>query len=125
VESHQNEKIRALLDLSEIEDFSQEITDILYEDTHTRIERIISCGQVSPSGFWYDQTEDEWICLLQGEAVLRLEDECIRLRVGDSMLIPAHQKHRVEFTGSQPKTIWLCVFTKKEDSNGTKENRSD
>ena len=40
-----------------------------------RIERIVSTGQCSPPGFWYDQAEGEWVALLSGEAGLRFADE--------------------------------------------------
>ena len=40
----------------------QELTEILL-DGSTRIERIVSSGQTSD---WYDQTEDEWVCVLSG-----------------------------------------------------------
>ena len=40
----------------------QELTEILLTGK-TRIERIVSNGQTSG---WYDQTEDEWVCVLQG-----------------------------------------------------------
>ena len=38
--------------------------EVLEKRAGVRIERIISTGQSSPSGFWYDQTEDEWVALL-------------------------------------------------------------
>jgi hypothetical protein len=30
-----------------------------------RIERIVSLGQASPPGFWYDQAEGEWVLVLR------------------------------------------------------------
>ena len=33
-----------------------------------RVERIVSFGQASPPGFWYDQDESEWVILLAGSA---------------------------------------------------------
>ena len=75
-----------------------------------RIERIISTGQTSD---WYDQDEDEWVCLLQGEAVLEFEDSAKKkLRAGDTIFLKAHLKHRVAHTSSNPQCIWLCVFSK-------------
>jgi cupin 2 domain-containing protein len=74
------------------------------------IERIISTGQTTPVGEWYDQPRDEWVMLLQGEARLGYEDgSTIALHPGDYVLIPAHQKHRVEFTSTEPPCIWLAV----------------
>lgn len=35
-----------------------------------RVERIVSNGQVTPEGEWYDQDLDEWVVVLEGEARL-------------------------------------------------------
>ena len=78
-----------------------------------RIERIVSHGQASPEGFWYDQDEDEWIIILQGRARLRLAEpeSLVDLRPGDSLQLPAHCRHRIEWTTPDGPTIWLAVFT--------------
>lgn len=74
------------------------------------IERIISHGQTTPAGEWYDQDRDEWVVLLQGEAELSYADGSrLKLAPGDYVLIPAHQKHRVEFTSTEPPCIWLAI----------------
>lgn len=89
----------------------QEQFDTLYEKEGVRIERILSFGQSSPVGYWYDQSEDEWVMLLEGEAVIGYEDGSeVRLVIGDHLLIPAHTKHRVAFTAEDRLTIWLAVF---------------
>lgn len=89
-----------------------ELIEVLAQSPSTRIERIVSHGQKSADGFWYDQSEDEWVVVLQGEATLRLEGQSYlhHLRKGDYLLIPAHVRHRVESTSSNPGTIWLAVF---------------
>lgn len=76
-----------------------------------RIERILSAGQVSPPGFWFDQSSDEWVLVLQGKAEVRLQDpeETAHLSPGDWLMIDAHRKHRVEATSREPVTIWLAV----------------
>jgi cupin 2 domain-containing protein len=76
-----------------------------------RIERIVSGGQVSPADFWFDQLDDEWVILVQGEAKISLvdPDETIHLSAGDWLMIHAHRKHRVVATSRQPVTIWLAV----------------
>jgi cupin 2 domain-containing protein len=75
-----------------------------------RIERIISTGQTTPEGQWYDQDGDEWVVLLQGEAEISFEEgSLVRLRTGDYLMISAHQKHRVEYTSIEPPCIWLAV----------------
>jgi cupin 2 domain-containing protein len=52
------------------------------------------------------------VLLLQGSAALRFEkeDELHVLRPGDWVDIPAHQRHRVEWTDPKQKTLWLAVF---------------
>lgn len=77
-----------------------------------RSERIVSYGQSSPPGFWYDQAEGEWIVLLSGAAGLRLEhhNHTRLLKPGDYLDIPAHCRHRVEWTAPHHPTLWLAVF---------------
>lgn len=76
-----------------------------------RIERIVSTGQASPPGFWYDQPRAEWVLVLQGEALLRIETESEprRLRAGDFADLPARCRHRVEWTRPDQPTVWLAV----------------
>ena len=79
---------------------------------NARVERIVSTGQVSPPGFWYDQERDEFVVLLKGSAGLLFEgkDEITVLGPGDYLNIPAHVRHRVEWTDQTKNTIWLAVF---------------
>jgi cupin 2 domain-containing protein len=91
----------------------EEQFELLVAGPDLRVERIISTGQTTPAGEWYDQAQDEWVVLLQGEAELRFADEqryC--LKTGDSVLIPAHCRHRVESTSTEPPCIWLAVHGK-------------
>ena len=83
-----------------------------------RIERIVSSGQASPPGFWYDQDEAEWVVLLTGAAGLRFADEAEArvLRPGDHLLIAAHRRHRVEWTDAQGLTVWLAVHFHAEEA---------
>ena len=76
-----------------------------------RIEKIVSNGQSSPAGFWYDQPEAEWVVVLSGEARLRFEDEARprKLGPGDFVDIPAHRRHRVDWTHPDQPTVWLAV----------------
>lgn len=93
-----------------------EIVEILCRGEAGRVERILSCGQHSPEGFFYDQEEDEWVLVLQGKAVLEFADGTrIPLRPGDALLLPAHLRHRVAETSAEEVTIWLAVFfTRRE-----------
>lgn len=77
-----------------------------------RIERIVSTGQCSPPDFWYEQTEGEWVVLLQGEARLRFADEAEarHLHAGDWLDIAPQRRHRVDWTPADQVTVWLAVF---------------
>ncbi|MDR3402640.1 MAG: cupin domain-containing protein [Chthoniobacter sp.] len=78
-----------------------------------RIEQIVSHGQASPEGFWYDQPGAEWVVLLQGSATLTVEGEPgVELGAGDSLLIPARLRHRVERTSDD--AVWLAVHLGQE-----------
>ena len=89
-----------------------EIVETLVTAPGVRIERIVSVGQASPEGFWYDQAESEWVLLLAGTARLRFADEAEArtLGPGDHVHIAAHRRHRVEWTDPERPTIWLAVF---------------
>ena len=74
-----------------------------------RVERIVSFGHATPEGQWYDQDEDEWCLVLEGEGRIAFEDgREITLGRGASCLLPRHLRHRVAATSSP--CVWLCVF---------------
>ncbi|MFL5142568.1 MAG: cupin domain-containing protein [Microvirga sp.] len=76
-----------------------------------RIERIVSTGQASPEGVWYDQPQDEWVVVLAGSAGLLVEGEGAprTLAPGDHVHLPAHRRHRVEWTDHTQPTVGLAV----------------
>lgn len=88
----------------------EEITTLMASGA-LRIERIVSRGQASPAGFWYDQPQAEWVMVLAGRAELRFEGDgaTTRLEAGDWLHIPAHRRHRVEWTDPTQATVWLAV----------------
>jgi cupin 2 domain-containing protein len=92
-------------------EISEEIFQPLLETGAFRLERIVSKGQATPPGEWYDQETDEWVVLLSGGAGLRFEDEPETriLFPGDHLLIPAHRRHRVEWTAPEGPTVWLAL----------------
>jgi cupin 2 domain-containing protein len=89
-----------------------EVSDTILAAPGLRIERIVSLGQESPSGFWYDQSEAEWLLLLAGAARLRFadEDRDRALAPGDCIHIAAHRRHRIAWTDPEHPTVWLAVF---------------
>jgi len=88
-----------------------ELLEILLDAGSVRIERIVSHGHSSPEGFWNDQERHEWVVALKGAARLRFEggDKLIEMRPGDFVNIPAHRRHRVEWTTLDEPTVWLAV----------------
>ncbi len=107
-------KKRAQLEniFSKIPYFMQdEISETLVEAEHFRLERIVSSGQATPRGEWFDQMRNEWVILLSGSAGLRFdeEEEVHVMHPGDYVHIPAHKRHRVEWTDPEQKTVWLAL----------------
>ena len=91
-------------------DLSEEVFETLAQGGEVKIERIISHGQSSPRSGWYDQENDEWVIVLKGFATIAFEDgSIVELEEGDYLTIPAHCKHRVTRTSSDPETVWLAV----------------
>jgi cupin 2 domain-containing protein len=88
----------------------EEVLQTVLAKSSVRIERIVSQGQASPPDFWYDQSEHEWVLLLQGAARINIEGKLQELRPGDSVDLPAGCRHRVEWTTKEEPTIWLAVF---------------
>ncbi len=71
------------------------------------IERIVSTDNIKAK--CYNQPQDEWVALLQGEAKLALDGKEITLRRGDSYFIPAHTPHHIITTSAEPRCIWLAI----------------
>ncbi len=95
---------------------SREVMEDILTTESFRLERIISTGQASPAGGWYDQETYEWVLLLAGEAGLRFENDpqVIIMKPGDYLLIPAHRRHRVEWTAPDQPTIWLALHYRSQ-----------
>lgn len=89
----------------------QEGIESIISSGNIRIERIISRGRSTPPEQWYDQEQDEWVILLAGSAAIMFEgsSKAITLIPGDYVNIPAHIRHRVEWTDEAEETIWLAV----------------
>jgi len=92
-------------------DPSGERVDRIASGSGFDLERIVSLGQVTPAGHWYDQDRAEWVMLVTGAARLRFEDqpEDLSLEPGDSVLIEARRRHRVTWTDPSRPTVWLAL----------------
>jgi cupin 2 domain-containing protein len=91
---------------------TEELVEIISETDNIRIERIVSRAHSSPNDFWYDQEKNEYVIILKGRAGLAFEDrdDVIVMGPGDYLDIPAHARHRVEWTDPEEDTIWLAIY---------------
>jgi cupin 2 domain-containing protein len=80
----------------------------LYEKNGVLIERIVSSSK--PEIKVYNQPYDEWLVVIDGEATLRVGQQIVNLKIGDTFLIEKNSVHQVLAT--QKGTIWLCVHMK-------------
>jgi cupin 2 domain-containing protein len=94
------------------DDLPEEVFETLQAAAGVTIERIVSKGHRSPKGFWYDQERHEWVLVLKGSACILYENQqCpIVLGPGDYLNIPAHTRHRVEWTDPDQETVWLAIY---------------
>ena len=99
----------AAFNLFDPEHFSgeSEAFETLLQQGNVTIERILSPAGTRSQTFV--QAQDEWICLLQGEAQLEMDDRKIRLTAGETLFIAAGTPHRVLSTSADPTCIWLAV----------------
>ncbi len=90
---------------------SAEVVDTLLHYQNVRIERIVSKGQANLAHEWYDQAQSEWVILLAGKARLQFAKDkaIINLTAGDYIFIPAHEKHRVDWTDPMAESVWLAI----------------
>ncbi|MBU0468193.1 MAG: cupin domain-containing protein [Candidatus Omnitrophica bacterium] len=93
------------------EQLPKEIFNKLLETGNFRLERIVSQGQNTLEGKWLEQQENEWVVLLSGAATLSFAQDASKLNMkpGDYVHIAAHCKHRVEWTDTNTKTVWLAL----------------
>ncbi|MCK5082790.1 MAG: cupin domain-containing protein [Candidatus Omnitrophica bacterium] len=98
------------------EELREEVFEEITRGDSFRLERIVSKGHSTPEGKWYDQDEDEWVILLKGNAGILIEGEAeaVTLNPGDHYQIPAHSKHRVEWTDSKTETVWVALHYKSD-----------
>jgi len=90
--------------------FEKELSDILLQSENISIERIVSNGQTSPPSGWYNQTQNEWVLVLKGEAIIEFENKQVNLQAGSYLNILAHTKHKVSWTNPNLETVWLAIF---------------
>ncbi len=96
-----------------------EVFEPLIQTSHFKLEKIISKGHATPPGEWYDEDMEEWVLLLKGSAGLLFEGETEMrvMRPGDHLHIPSRRRHRLEWTDSVKKTIWLTLHYRVKDQD--------
>ncbi len=82
----------------------EEFTTLL-EKENIKIVRIVSSDKLETKE--YSQKEDEFVILLEGKALLELENQKINLSKGDTLFIPAYKKHKV--LKCQKGTLWIAI----------------
>jgi len=91
-------------------DLQEEIFEDIVKTDKLQIQRIISKGDSTLDSKWYNQTDNEWVIILQGEAILSFkESKDIKLKTGDYINIQAHIVHKVLWTTPDTETIWLAI----------------
>ena len=103
--------------LNIFEEIPKNLQEELFEDIistdELKIERIVSDAHTSPKSGWYESEFNEWVIILQGEAILLFDDkDDIHLKIGDYFNIKALQKHKVSWTSKETQTIWLAIYYK-------------
>ena len=97
-------------DINRGEGTTAEQTDTLLDQPGFKLERIVSRGNTTPEGEWYNQDRDEWVFVVLGRATLTFNDaDPVQLNPGDYVQIPARCRHRVEWTNPQCETVWLSL----------------
>jgi len=84
---------------------SGETFTTLLEHKNIKINRIVSSADVKP--IEYNQEEDEWLVLLEGEATLLIDKKEEVLTKGETLFIPAKTPHTVLKTSDG--TVWLTI----------------
>lgn len=79
--------------------------DTILRHRNLHIERIVSSADIAPQTCV--QTQDEWVMLMQGEALLDVDGAEVALKAGDHLFLPAGVPHTVSQTSEG--AVWLAV----------------
>ena len=91
-------------------DLSEEVFEDLLTHKQLRVERIVSKGQTTPEGEWYDQEGHEWVLVLQGAGELTYEDGSVKRLEAAITSIFQPIPSTGELDDPEQETIWLAVF---------------
>ena len=99
------EKLHNILDDTKFPQIGNEFFETLLSHKNVTIE-LIRSNNVK-NGVLYNQKHDEWVVVLEGNAILEVEEIRHSLHKGDSLFIKADTPHSVISTDE--KTLWLAV----------------
>ncbi len=86
--------------------------DTLLSHKNLVIERIVSSAAITAQE--YVQPQDEWVILVQGEAILQVAEELVALKSGDHLFLPAGMSHSVKHVSEG--AMWLAVHLHPEQA---------
>ena len=84
---------------------SGETLTTLLSHKNININHIVSSDNIE--AIEYQQEEDEWLVLLEGEAILFINNQEKQLKKGETFFIPSQTPHKVLKT--KDGTAWLTV----------------
>ncbi|NET24795.1 cupin domain-containing protein [Okeania sp. SIO1I7] len=85
----------------------EEILKNLLSHKNVKINKIISPPNFVSEEFIQD--EDEWVILLQGSAILEINQKNTKLVKDSHIFIPAKTPHKIISTDPNIETIWLAI----------------
>jgi len=90
----------------------EELFESLLVLPNIKLERIVSYGQITPKGDWYDQNHHEWVLLVKGKSEIKFKknNQVHSLVAGDYLFLEAHNLHRIDYTSKD--AIWLALHFK-------------
>lgn len=86
--------------------------DTILSHKNLVVERIVSTSAITPRE--YVQSQDEWVLLVKGEAVLQVAGQSVSLKSGDYVFLPSDVPHTVERTSEG--AMWLAVHLYPEQA---------
>ena len=85
-----------------------ELFEVLLKQKNIEITHIVSSSNLTSKE--YDQNEDEFVLILEGEATLEINEEKKLLKKGEYIFLPAHTKHKI--LSVKQNTHWLAIYIK-------------
>jgi len=79
--------------------------DVLLAHRGLTIERILSTSKIASQR--YVQEQDEWVVLLQGDALLDVDGKPVPLKAGDYLFLPSRTPHTVLRVSDG--AMWLAI----------------